>query len=73
MTCRFHLNSLICRPYNTRISTHLSKRSHTPRLYDIETEAGFTLEGLLQTRGCRELQALGLGKHGDGPPAEEAR
>jgi hypothetical protein len=38
-----------------------------PRLYQIETDAGFALEDLLQELGRLELQALGYVKHGDVP------
>jgi hypothetical protein len=65
MTFRFHLNSLICRPYNSRISRHLSKRSYTPMPYEIEIDAGFSLKDLLQALGRLELQALGRVKYGD--------
>jgi hypothetical protein len=34
MTFRFHLNPLICRPYNSGMSTHLSKRPQTHRRID---------------------------------------
>jgi hypothetical protein len=43
----------------------------TPRLYEIETDAGFSLEDLMQELGRLELQALGWVKHGDVPPAME--
>jgi hypothetical protein len=39
----------------------------TPRLYEIETDEGFTLEDLMQELGRWELQALGYVKHGDVP------
>jgi hypothetical protein len=67
MTFRFHLNSLICRPYNSRISTHLSKSPHTPMRSEIETDEGFTREDLMQELGRLELQALGYMKHGEVP------
>ena len=67
MTFRFHLNSLICRPYNSRISIHLSKSPHTLMYYEIETDEGFTLEDLMQEVGWLESQALGYVKHGDVP------
>ena len=67
MTCRFHLNSLICRAYNSRISTHLSKRPHTLLRYEIETDEGLTLKDLLQALGRLELDALGYVKHGEVP------
>jgi hypothetical protein len=37
------------------------------RLWEIETEAGFSLEGLMAELGQLELQALGYVKHGDVP------
>jgi hypothetical protein len=37
----------------------------TPRLYQIEVEAGFTLEDLLHELGQLERQALGVVKHGE--------
>jgi hypothetical protein len=40
----------------------------TPTLYEIETEAGFSLEDLMQALGRLELDALGYVKHGDVPP-----
>jgi hypothetical protein len=67
MTFRFHLNSLICRPYNSVISTDLSKRPHTPMRYAIESDEGFTLENLIAELGRLELDALGYVKHGDVP------
>jgi hypothetical protein len=67
MTFRFHLNSLICRPYNSRISTHLSKSPHTLTRYDIETDEGLTLEDLLQALGRLDLDALGYVNHGEVP------
>jgi hypothetical protein len=39
----------------------------TPRLYEIETDEGFSLEDLMQELGRLELQALGYVKHGDVP------
>jgi hypothetical protein len=63
MTFRFHLNSLICRPYNSRISTHLSKTPHMPMLYEIDK--GLSLGDLLQELCRLELKALGWVKHGD--------
>jgi hypothetical protein len=39
----------------------------TPRLWQIETDEGFTLEDLIADLGRLELQAPGSGKHGDGP------
>jgi hypothetical protein len=42
-----------------------------PMLYDIETDEGFALEGLLQKLGRLELKAFGRGKHGDVPPVAE--
>jgi hypothetical protein len=38
-----------------------------PRLYEIETDEGFSLEDLMQELGRLELQALGRVKHGDMP------
>jgi hypothetical protein len=38
-----------------------------PRLWEIETEDGFTLEDLMQELGQIELKALGYVKHGDVP------
>ena len=40
-----------------------------PRLWEIETEAGFSLEDLMAELGRWELDALGYVKHGDVPPA----
>jgi hypothetical protein len=40
----------------------------TPMLWEIETDAGFSLEDLMHELGCLELQALGFVKHGDVPP-----
>jgi hypothetical protein len=40
-----------------------------PALYEIETDAGFSLEDLMQELGRLELQALGRVKRGDVPPA----
>jgi hypothetical protein len=67
MTCRFHLKSLICRPYNSCIFTHLSKNPHTLMRYELETDEGFTLEDLLQALGPLELDAIGDVKHREGP------
>jgi hypothetical protein len=39
----------------------------TPKLYEIETDEGFSLEDLMQALGRLELQALGYVKHGDVP------
>lgn len=38
-----------------------------PRLYEIETNEGFSLDDLMQELGRWELQALGRVKHGDVP------
>jgi hypothetical protein len=38
-----------------------------PRLWEIETEAGFSLEDLMAELGRLELDALGYVKHGDVP------
>jgi hypothetical protein len=38
-----------------------------PRLWEIETDEGFTLADLLAELGRLERQALGSVKHGDGP------
>jgi len=43
----------------------------TPMLYEIETDAGFSLDDLLQELGRLELKAFGRVKHGDVPPAAE--
>jgi hypothetical protein len=67
MTFRFHLNSLICRPYNSHISTHLSKSPHTLMRYEIETDEGFALEVLLRALSRLEFHALGYVKHGEVP------
>jgi hypothetical protein len=42
-----------------------------PMLYEIETDEGFALEGLLQKLGRLELKAFGRVKHGDVPPVAE--
>jgi hypothetical protein len=39
--------------------------------WEIETDEGFTLEGLMRELGRLALQALGYVKHGDVPPAAE--
>jgi hypothetical protein len=67
MIFQFHLNPLICRPYNSLISTHLSKSPNTLMLYEIEIDEGFSLGDLLQELARLELKALGRVKHGDGP------
>jgi hypothetical protein len=36
-----------------------------PRRHEIDTDAGFTLEDLVQALGRLERQALGYVKHGD--------
>ena len=41
-----------------------------PRLWEIETEAGFSLEDLMAELGRLELDALGYVKHGDVPRDE---
>jgi hypothetical protein len=38
-----------------------------PELWQIETDAGFSLEDLMQALGQLELQALGYVKYGDAP------
>jgi hypothetical protein len=38
-----------------------------PRLYEIETDEGFSLEGLPQEFGRLKLNALGWMKHGNVP------
>lgn len=51
-----------------RVSAHALELTRLePRLYEIETDEGFSLEDLLQELGHMELQALGYVKHGDVP------
>jgi hypothetical protein len=69
MTFRFRLNSLICRSYNSRIATHLSKRALTLRLDDIEIDEGGSLGDLRQELGRLELPALASVKYGKVPRA----
>ena len=45
----------------------------TPMLWEIETDAGFALEDLMQELGRLELQALGDVKHGDVPQEGRTR
>jgi hypothetical protein len=65
MTFQFHLNTLICRPYNSGGSIHLSKRSHTLMLYEIEPDVGFTRAERLHALGHLTQQALGSVQHGE--------
>jgi hypothetical protein len=67
MTYRFHLNALICRPYNNCISTDVSKIPHTPMHDEIETDEGFTLKDLIQALGRLEVSVLGYVTHGEVP------
>jgi hypothetical protein len=45
----------------------------TPRLYEIVTDEGFTLDDLMRELGRLERHALGAVKHGQMPPAEGGR
>jgi hypothetical protein len=67
MTYRFHLNSLICRPYNNCISAYVSKIPHRPMHYEIETDEGFTRKALIQALGGLEVSALDYVTHGEVP------
>jgi hypothetical protein len=49
------------------LGTFYVRWTDPPTLWQIETEAGFALEDLLQALGRLELAALGRVKHGDVP------
>jgi hypothetical protein len=49
------------------IGTFYVRWAPTPRLWQIETDEGFSLEDLMQELGRLELAALGYVKHGDVP------
>jgi hypothetical protein len=45
----------------------------TPKLYEIKTDEGFDLDGLMQELRLLELKALGRVKHADMPSTAEDR
>jgi hypothetical protein len=49
------------------IGTFYYRWGDAPALWEIETDAGFSLDDLMQELGRLELQALGYVKHGDVP------
>jgi hypothetical protein len=63
-----HWSNPATRAESETIGTFYFQWAPTPRLYDIETDEGFTLEDLLQELGRLELQAFGRVKHGDVSP-----
>jgi hypothetical protein len=56
-----------CTQQRPRSSARYFPWGDTPKIFEIETDEGFTLEDLMQELGRLELNALGYVKHGDVP------